>query len=132
MTNALAQMELTSAQGQIIGYVSRQERPPCAKDIEDAFQLSHPTVSGLLSRLEKKEFIRLEPDPEDRRCKRIVLLPKGMDCHEAIRQQIKKNEEQIVLGFSESEREQFNDFLQRAMENMGHHPCEHRSKEEKQ
>lgn len=132
MTNALTQMELTSAQGQIIGYVSRQEQPPCAKDIEDAFGLSHPTVSGLLSRLEKKEFIRLLPDPADRRCKRIVLLPKGTACHEAISQQIRKNEEQIVAGFSETEREQFNDFLRRALENMGHYPCEHRSKEEKQ
>lgn len=131
MTDALTQMDLTSAQGRIIGYLARQDQPPCARDIEEVFQLSHPTVSGLLSRLEKKEFIRLEPDPVDRRCKRVVLLPKGSACHEVIRQQILENEEKIVQGFTEAEREQFLSFLQRAMDNMGHHSCEHRSKEEK-
>lgn len=131
MTDALAKMELTSAQGRIIGYLAHQKQPPCARDIEEVFQLSHPTVSGLLSRLEKKGFIRLEPDSDDRRCKRVVLLPKGNACNEVIRQQIQENESRVVLGFTEAEKEQFLSYLQRAMDNMGHHGCEHRSKEEK-
>lgn len=131
MTDALEKMELTSAQGRIIGYLAHQKQPPCARDIEEVFQLSHPTVSGLLSRLEKKGFIRLEPDPDDRRCKRVVLLPKGNACNEVIRQQIQENESRVVLGFTEAEKEQFLSYLQRAMDNMGHHGCEHRSKEEK-
>ena len=69
MTNALAQMDLTAAQGHIMGYLAHQKQPPCPKDIEEAFHLSHPTVSGLLSRMEKKGFIELRPDPNDRRCK---------------------------------------------------------------
>ena len=68
MTAALEKQELTSAQGHIMGYLSQQTEPPCPKDIEEAFHLSHPTVSGLLSRLEQKGFIRLCPDPADRRC----------------------------------------------------------------
>lgn len=131
MTDALGKMDLTSAQGRIIGYLAHQTQPPCARDIEEVFQLSHPTVSGLISRLEKKEFIRLEPDPIDRRCKRVVLLPKGNACNEMIRQQIQENESRIVQGFTEAEKEQFLCYLQRAMDNMGHHGCEHRSKEEK-
>ncbi len=131
MTDALAKMDLTSAQGRIIGYLAHQAQPPCARDIEEVFQLSHPTVSGLLSRLEKKGFIRLDPDPVDRRCKRVVLLPKGNACNEVIRLQIQENEDRIVQGFSEAEKEQFLNYLQRAMDNMGHHSCEHRSKEEK-
>ena len=73
---ALAQMDLTAAQGQIIGFLSFRKEPPCSRDIEDAFQLSHPTVSGLLSRMEKKGFLEFRADPADRRCKRIYLLPK--------------------------------------------------------
>ena len=63
VTAALGQMELTSAQGRIMGYLARQKQPPCAKDIETEFHLSHPTVSGLLSRLEKKDFIRPPRSP---------------------------------------------------------------------
>ena len=34
-------------------------------------------MSGILSRLEKKGFIELRPDPADKRCKRIYVLDKG-------------------------------------------------------
>ena len=63
MDQALSGMDLTFSQGHIMGYLAHRDTPPCAKDIEDRFHLSHPTVSGLLSRLEKKEFIQLREDP---------------------------------------------------------------------
>ena len=64
MDQALSGMDLTFSQGHIMGYLAHCDTPPCAKDIEDRFHLSHPTVSGLLSRLEKKEFIALREDPD--------------------------------------------------------------------
>ena len=131
VSNALAQMDLTSAQGHIMGYLSHRKEPPCSKDIEEAFQLSHPTVSGLLSRLEKKGFIEFRPDPDDRRCKRIYILPKGHACHETIHQIISENESRVVTGFSEEEKELFTQFLMRAIANMGPGPCDRKPKEEK-
>ena len=77
VTNALAKVELTAAQGPILGYLSHSSHPPCPRDIEQEFQLTHPTVSGLLSRLEQKGFVELRTDPEDRRIKRIYVLEKG-------------------------------------------------------
>ena len=88
-------------------------------DIEEAFHLSHPTVSGLLSRLEKKEFLELRPDPEDRRCKRIYMLPKGKECIEVMDRTILDNEERFVRGFTKEEKEQFAAYLTRAIRNMG-------------
>ena len=127
---ALAQMDLTAAQGQIIGFLSFRKDPPCSRDIEEAFQLSHPTVSGLLSRMEKKGFIEFRPDPEDRRCKRIYLLPKGQACHEAFHRTIEECEEKVQTGFSEEEKELFAALLRRAMLNMDPNPCERKPKEE--
>lgn len=118
MTNALGEMELTSAQGHIIGFLAHCEEAPCPRDVEEHFCLSHPTVSGLLARLEKKKFIELRPDPQDRRCKRIYLLPKGWECDEQIHERLEAIEERIVTGFSEEERAQFADFLSRASRNM--------------
>ena len=119
MTQALGQMELTSAQGRIMGYLARRKEPPCAKDIEEEFHLSHPTVSGLLSRLEKKSFIEFRPDEKDGRCKRIYVSPKGLDCHERIFHVILENEKRVVQGFTQEEKEQFATLLTRAVENMG-------------
>ena len=130
MTQALASMELTAAQGRIIGYLAHRETPPCSRDLEEQFQLSHPTVSGLLNRLEKKDFVELRPDPEDRRCKRIFLLEKGWQCHELIHRTISDNEERLVSDFTEEEKAQFSRLLDRAITNMGGSPCQRRSKEE--
>ena len=131
MTNALAQMELTAAQGHIMGFLAHRSQPPCSRDIEEAFQLSHPTVSGLLNRLEKKGFIEVRPDPEDRRCKRIYILEKGHQCNALIHQTIENNEQQMVKDFTPEEREQFYVFLERAIANMGGSPCQRRHKEER-
>ena len=122
MTEALGAMELTSAQGRIIGYLAHRAQPPCAKDIEAEFHLSHPTVSGLLSRLEKKNFIEFRPDEKDGRCKRIYILPKGWDCNERISKTIQENEARIVQDFSQEEKAQFADFFVRAVRNMGSTP----------
>ena len=129
VTNALAQMDLTAAQGHIIAFLIHRPDPPCSRDIEEAFQLSHPTVSGLLSRLEKKGFIEFRPDEADRRCKRIYVLPKGHACHETIHRIIAENEAKVVEGFTEEEKAKFAAYLRRAISNMGPAPCN--PKEEK-
>lgn len=123
MTNALETMELTAAQGHIMGFLAHRKEPPCPKDIEEAFQLSHPTVSGLLTRLEKKDFIEILPDARDRRCKRIHVLPKGRKCMENMHQVIQNNEIRLVEGFTREEQALFADFLKRAIANMGGNPC---------
>lgn len=122
MGNALESMELTAAQGHIMGYLAHAKMPPCPKDIEEAFHLTHPTVSGLLSRLEQKDFIALRTDPEDRRYRRIYVLPKGRECQELMSSTIRATERQIVEGFSPEEQEQFALLLQRAIVNMGGNP----------
>ena len=130
MTNALASMELTAAQGHIMGFIAHSKQPPCARDIEEAFHLSHPTVSGLLSRLEKKGFVELRPDEQDRRCKRIYILPKGQELHQTMNATILTTEEQIVKGFTEEEKAQFGNYLSRALDNLGVHITKPEFKEE--
>ena len=130
MTAALTRMDLTAAQGHILGYITHRKTPPCARDIESEFQLSHPTVSGILSRLEQKGFIEMRPDEQDRRCKRLYILQKGLEVDETMHQTIRTTEEQLVQGFTEEEKAQFTALLQRAIDNLGGHPCKRKHKEE--
>lgn len=130
MNNALASMDLTAAQGQVIAFIVHRQEPPCARDIEEAFQLSHPTVSGILSRLEQKGFIQVLPDEQDRRCKRLYVQQKGQDLHETMHQVIRDTEQRLVEGFTAEEKEQFASLLRRSIDNLGGHPCKRRQKEE--
>ena len=118
VTAALAEMELTSAQGRIMGYLAMSPEPPCAKDIEDRFHLSHPTVSGLLARLEKKEFIEVREDPEDRRRKLVYILPKGQQCNETMYAVIQSGDKKLLEGFTPEEEAQFREYLLRALHNV--------------
>ena len=45
--------------------------------IARAFQVSKPTMTNTLQRLEERGFIRLEPDPRDARSKRVMLTGAG-------------------------------------------------------
>lgn len=131
MTGELEKMDLTAAQGRLMGYLAHRSTPPCSRDIEEEFQLTHPTVSGLLSRLEQKGFIEFRTDPEDRRCKRIYILPKGRQCHDLMHNTIVDMEQRIVRDFTPEEQEQFAAMLHRAITNMGGNPCHRKHKEEK-
>ena len=130
ITNALEEMDLTSSQGHIMGYLAHSKIPPCSRDIEEAFHLSHPTVSGLLARLERKGFIEFRPDEQDRRCKRIYMLQKGKECNQTIYQTILDTERRVVEGFSAQEQEQFAGLLERALTNLGFKPKHFNPKEE--
>lgn len=118
MNQALSGMELTFSQGHIMGYLSHCDAPPCATDIEDRFHLSHPTVSGLLARLEKKEFITLREDPKDRRRKLVYILPKGQQCNETMDAVIRGGDQKLLEGFTPEEEMQFRQYLLRALHNI--------------
>jgi len=130
ITRALEEMDLTSSQGHIMGYLAHQKTPPCPKDVEEVFHLSHPTVSGLLSRLEKKGFVELRTDEKDRRCKRIFVLEKGKQCQQSMKNTIDGIEKRLVSGFTEEEQAQFGALLERAIANMGGYPQHQPKKEE--
>ena len=80
--------------------------------------------------MEQKGFIRLQTDPEDRRCKRIYVLEKGWQCHDLMHRTIQENERRMTDGFTPEEKELFSDLLQRAIRNMGGDPTPRRFKEE--
>jgi len=116
---AMVQLGLTPTQGHMMGFLAHAQEPPCPKDLEAAFHLSHATVSGVLSRMEQKGLLELRADPVDRRCKRIQLLLKGRELEEQIRRALDENDRRMVRNFTQQEQEQFASLLKRAIQNMG-------------
>ena len=56
-----------------------------------------------MQRLESKGFLSCEPDPDDRRYKRIVLTEKAAECQKEISQHILTIEQTMTAGMQESE-----------------------------
>lgn len=115
----LSDQDLTSTQSFIIHYLwERQEETVYPKDIEKRFHLTHPTVSGILQRLEMRNFIQTQPDPHDRRCRQIVLAPKGLAIHQEVGTLISAMESAMTTGMSDLETQQLLVLLDRAYENL--------------
>ena len=124
----LLDLELTGQQSFVLHFLSEQKNTVVyPKDIERRFNLTHPTVSGLLQRLEAKGFLTCTPDPDDRRYKRVALTKRGVECQEEIYRHIVSMEQAMTAGMSAEDVETLTRLLDRAAENlnvsMNYKPC---------
>ena len=87
------------------------------KQIEDALDVAHPTVVGLVGRLESAGFIECCVDENDRRYKHIRLLPKAYAIEQEIRQDRKRSEQILTAGMSPEEAGQLCRLLERVYAN---------------
>ena len=112
-------LDLTSTQSFLLHHLSLHENEAMyPKDIEKRFHLTHPTVSGVLQRLEAKNFIVIEPDRDDRRCKRIRLTDRARRCDEAVGQAFETLERLMCSGMSEEEQQTLLRLLDLASANL--------------
>ena len=57
-----AELGLTGSQSFFLGYLVRhRDRTVYPRDLEREFDFSHPTVSGILQRLQAKGFVTFQP-----------------------------------------------------------------------
>lgn len=77
----LRERELTGVQLCVLGQLRRLECGGAARitqrDLETASHVTHPTMTEMLKRLEKKGFIHCRPGECDRRCKCISSTEKA-------------------------------------------------------
>ncbi len=66
--------DITLSQGRVLSYLnSRNGLKTSQKMLEEYFKVTHPTMIGILKRLEAKDLIVSLVDPEDRRIRNIYL-----------------------------------------------------------
>lgn len=77
--------EITHSQMEILLYLMfNQNKEINQKNIEEKFNLTNPTVTGLLNRLENKEFIKRTISKKDARFKTITVTEKALKLCNAI------------------------------------------------
>lgn len=86
--------------------------------IEKDFQLSNPTVSGILKRLEQNGFIRRAAGTQDKRCNHIVLTNKAYCQLVLAEEKWKVQEAELFAEISSKEEQQFFDVLVKLCRNI--------------
>lgn len=109
---------LTLTQTRVMGFLSEMGGQVTQKEIEEDLQVSHPTVVGLVSRMEQKGFLTTRPDPMDRRNKLVELTDKARELDEAIDMTVAQHDAQLLHGFTEEEQETLKEFLSRVSRNL--------------
>lgn len=81
-------MELTATQLRVLGEISRLKvlgvKEINQRDLENSFRVTHPTMTGIIQRLEKKGFVYCCPCKTDRRYKNINCAEQYADTHKTL------------------------------------------------
>ena len=87
-------------------------------DIEDFFQISNPTVTGILRSLEKKGLIERKTTPDDSRSKLIGATEKAETMREDMQGIEQALSARIDSVFTAEERDRFFEYLNRIIESQ--------------
>ena len=99
----LEKQGLTGVQARILHYIDMHDGKARQRDIESWSDKSHPTVNGIISRLQDNGFVEVQIDPEDHRQRLILLTSKARKLNSEIALTLQKTNEQLISQLDESE-----------------------------
>lgn len=88
--------DLTLQQLRVLGLLGAAG-PQTSHDLADAADVGPTTLTGIVDRLEGKEYVRRQPDPHDRRVRRVELTDHGSTLLAELNE-VKRDHQQRVLA----------------------------------
>ena len=110
-------IEINPAQGRIL-FVLWEKDGISIQELAQKTSLGKSTLTSMLNRLEKAEYIQLKRSSEDDRKKIITLTEKDIQLHEKYTQLSKEMNQLFYQGFSNKEIDTFEQYLQKALMNL--------------
>lgn len=117
----LDKVGLTAAQVQVLIYILRYSgsgREITAKELENRFQVSNPTMSGILKRLEKKGFIERRQGRIDKRNKQILIKGDAQGLRRMIEERVEQEKKRVFGSFTQEELEMLLQLMTKLLHNL--------------
>ena len=96
----LRRYRLTLAQGRVLAYLAERGGQATQKEIERFLQVAHPTVVGLVSRLEQNGYVATWTDGTDRRNKIVETTARADAVGSDMGRNIRSNEARMLRSLS--------------------------------
>lgn len=77
LNDALKKAGITSAQWAVIAQLELAQVPMTSAQVADEVGMDRATISGVVKRLETKEFVAIQTSTEDRRARTLTLTASG-------------------------------------------------------
>ncbi len=114
--------KITGTNGWIIGYLSQNaDKDIYQKNLEDEFSVTRSTASRVLALMEQKGLIERHGVAHDARLKKLVLTEKAWELNKLMKEDLLKMEATLTKGFSEEEKEQLLQYIQRMKDNISNY-----------
>ena len=110
--------DLTLTQTRVLGFLAESGGQATQKEIEADLQVSHPTVVGIISRMEQKGFLCTWTDPMDRRNQIVRLTDKAIKLDREIDATVAMQDEMLLRGLSEQQVDELRNCLARIVRNL--------------
>lgn len=109
--NNLKDHNVTLSQVRILNFLWRQEGSCSQKQIENFLQVSHPTVVGLVSRMEQSGYIHTSVSSDDKRNKIVTVTDSGMSLACELCRYMEDIDKRMLVGLTDEQQAQLVDML---------------------
>lgn len=103
----LKENNLTLSQSRVLGFLNSRGGEATQKEIEEFLEVSHPTVVGIVSRMEQNGHLVSRMDEKDRRNKIVRITEQSAAISKDIERRIASNEETMLATLSKEDIETF-------------------------
>lgn len=117
--NTLRKQDLTFAQ--VSALLAIRDFPGqkiSLKELEKILHVAQSTTAGIINRLEQKGLVTGFGDSSDKRIKLVQMTPLGETYCQEAEQNMKKAEERLLSGLTETERSIFKSLLQKVRDTL--------------
>ena len=109
--NNLKDHNVTLSQVRVLNFLWRENGSCSQKQIEDFLQVSHPTVVGLVSRMEQSGYIQTSVSPDDKRNKIVTVTDSGMSLACELCRYMEDIDKRMLVGLTDEQQAQLTDML---------------------
>lgn len=106
----LKQYHLTISQSRVLVYLRSRGGQATQKEIETLLDVAHPTIVGLVSRMERNGYVTCWPC-EDGRNKYVKLTPQAEAIDKDMQENMQASEEMLLAPLSPEDRERLRGLL---------------------
>ena len=95
----------------MLTFLARQDGQATQKEIEIFLEVSHPTIVGIISRMEQNGHLICWVDKKDKRNKIVALTEQAKALSDEMEQRISATERRLLASLSEEEIEKLKQML---------------------
>lgn len=115
---SLKKNRLTFSQTIVMEFIHSQGGQTTQKEVEEYMGVAHPTVVGIISRLEKNGFLSCSMDESNRRNKVVRETDKALKMSKFMLNERTKKERQLTKGLSDEELNELRRMLLKIYQNI--------------